>query len=212
MRTKLLLSAAVLGVAGMIAASAQVYSVNVVGYVNLDLTAGFNLVANPLNNTTGNDLNTIMPLGDAAIGTTVFRYVGGVFEESTYLGSAAGWLPNVSLAPGEGVFVNIAQPATVTFVGEVLQGADSNMEVGAGLTLLGSKVPQAASLESTGFPAEVGDTVFFFRADAPGAAKSYKDSTFVGTFIPEAVPAVGEGFWVSKANAGSWTRNFQVSQ
>lgn len=204
MRTKLLLSAAVLGLAGMLTASAQVYSVNVVGYVNVDLEPGFNLVANPLNNTTGNDLNTIMPLGDTMIGTTVYRYDGTTFAESTYLGSAAGWIPNADLAPGEGVFVSTTSAATVTFVGEVLQGPDSNMSVAAGLSLVGSKVPQAASLDATGFPAEIGDTVFFYRGG------TYVDSTFVGTFIPEAIPGVGEGFWVSKANAGDWTRDFVV--
>jgi hypothetical protein len=188
----------------MVAASAQVYSVNVVGYVVKDLTAGFNLVANPLNNTTGNDLNTIMPLGDAAIGTTVYRYVSGTFEESTYLGSATGWLPNFTVDPGQGVFVSAGAAASVTFVGEVLQGADSNMDVPAGLSLVGSKVPQEASLDTTGFPAEVGDTVYFYRGGV------YVDSTYVGTFIPEAIPGLAEGFWVSKANAGSWTRNFQV--
>jgi hypothetical protein len=188
----------------MIAASAQVYSVNVVGYVNVDLVPGFNLIANPLNNTTGNDLNTIMPLGDTAIGTTIYRYVAGAFTESTYLGSATGWLPNATVAPGEGIFINAGAAATVTFVGEVLQGAASNMDIASGLSLIGSKVPQAASLDTTGFPAAVGDIVYFFRAGA------YTESTYVGTFIPEAIPGVGEGFWVSKSAPGSWTRDFQV--
>ncbi len=199
MRTKLLLSAAVLGMAGMIAGSAQVYSVNVVGYVNVDLTPGFNLIANPLNNTTGNDLDTIMP--NMEFGATVYRFSGGTFETSTFLGN---WGPNLTLAPGEGFFVNVAAAATVTFVGEVLQGADSNMDVPAGLALLGSKVPTAASLDDAGFPAELGDTVYLFRSGA------YESSTYLGTFTPAAVPGVGEGFWSSKAAAGTWTRDFTV--
>ena len=96
MRTKLLLSAAVLGVAGMLTASAQVYSVNVVGYVNVDLVPGFNLIANPLDNTTGNDLNTLIPT--AEFGAAVYAYDGSNFVPSTYFGT---WDPNLELAPGE---------------------------------------------------------------------------------------------------------------
>lgn len=199
MRTKLLLGAAVLGVAGMIAASAQVYSVNVVGYVNVDLVPGFNLIANPLNNTTGNDLDTIIPT--AEFGATAYKFANGTFESSTYLGT---WSPNLTFAPGEGFFVSVAAAATLTFVGEVLQGAASNMDVPAGLALLGSKVPTATSLDTAGFPADFGDTVYLFRNG------TYEPSTYLGTFNPEAVPAVGEGFWSSKAAAGSWTRNFTV--
>lgn len=199
MRTKLLLSAAVLGLAGMLTASAQVYSVNVVGYVNVDLEPGFNLVANPLNNTTGNDLNTLIPT--AEFGAAVYAYDGTQFVPSTYFGS---WDPNLELAPGAGFFIQVSAATTITFVGEVLQNGDSNMSVPAGLALLGSKVPQAASLDAVGFPAEFGDVVYFFRNG------EYVPSSYFGTFDPPAVPGVGEGFWSLKGSAGNWDRNFVV--
>ncbi|HWN94592.1 MAG TPA: hypothetical protein VNT99_06150, partial [Methylomirabilota bacterium] len=62
MRTKtLLLSAAVLA-AGLAASTAQsVYSVNAVGYVNIVVTNGYNLITNPLNGT-NNNINTIIPV------------------------------------------------------------------------------------------------------------------------------------------------------
>lgn len=188
-----------LGVAGMVAASAQVYSVNVVGYVNVDLAPGFNLIANPLNNTTGNDLNTLIPT--AEFGAAVYAFDGTAFVPSSYFGT---WDPNLTLAPGEGFFIQVSAAATLTFVGEVLQGADSNMNVPAGLSLLGSKVPQAASLDDTGFPAEFGDAIYFFRNGV------YEASSYFGTFNPPAVPAVGEGFWAQKATAADWNRNFVV--
>jgi hypothetical protein len=200
MRTKLLLSAAVLGVAGMLTASAQVYSVNVVGYVNVDLVPGFNLIANPLDNTSSdNDLNTLIPT--AGFGDTVFKYNGTAFESSIYFGT---WDPNLTFAPGEGFFIQVAEAATITFVGEVLQGAESNMSLPAGLSLIGSKVPQELSLDAAGFPADFGDSVYFFRNGA------YEASLYFGTFDPPAVPAVGEGFWVQKAATGEWDRNFEV--
>jgi hypothetical protein len=185
----------------MIAASAQVYSVNVVGYVNVNLTPGFNLIANPLNNTTGNDLNTLIP--NPEFGAAVYAYDGTQFVPSSFFGA---WDPNLTLAPGQGFFIQVSQETTVTFVGEVLQGAASNMTVPAGLSLLGSMVPTAVSLDDAGFPAEMFDVIYFFRNNA------YVASSFFGTaFDPPAVPGVGEGFWAQKATEGAWDRNFEVA-
>ena len=47
MKTKVLLLGAALAMTTAIA-SAQTYSSNVVGYVNVDLVPGWNLIANPL--------------------------------------------------------------------------------------------------------------------------------------------------------------------
>jgi hypothetical protein len=72
MRTKLLLSAAVLGVAGVIAASAQVYSVNVVGYINVAVPPGFSMIANQLdsgNNTVGSLMPSVPEL------TVLYKFV-----------------------------------------------------------------------------------------------------------------------------------------
>jgi hypothetical protein len=48
MRTKTLLLTAALAVAGLSSASAQVYSVNAVGYINLSLPKGFSMICNQL--------------------------------------------------------------------------------------------------------------------------------------------------------------------
>jgi len=218
MRTKTLLLAAVLSAAGVASSLAQVYSVNAVGYVNVTLTSGLNLICNPLKVTAGNDLTHVLPLTDADIGTTVYTYDTS-FHSSTFLGSTTGWLPNLTVAPGQGFFINIVAGKTVTFVGEVPQGADSNIQVGNGLSLISSPVPQSLVLTDAttpanglAFPAELGDTVYFFR----GSPKAYVNATFLGAptgWLPaaNATPAVGEGFWSSKANAGTWTRNFSVN-
>jgi uncharacterized membrane protein YeaQ/YmgE (transglycosylase-associated protein family) len=211
MRTKTLLLAAVLSAAGVASSLAQVYSVNAVGYVNVTLTSGLNLICNPLKVTAGNDLTHVLPLTDADIGTTVYTYDTS-FHSSTFLGSVTGWLPNLTVAPGQGFFINIVAGKTVTFVGEVPQGADSNISVKNGLALISSPVPQSLVLDQMAFPAELGDTVYFFR----GSPKAYVNATYLGSptgWLPaaNATPAVGEGFWSSKANAGTWTRNFSVN-
>jgi hypothetical protein len=213
MRTKTLLLAAVLSAAGAATSLAQVYSVNAVGYVNVNLDAGLNLICNPLKNTAGNQLNNVLPLTDPDVGTTVWTYNGAAFVSSTYLGTTIGWTPNNIVAPGQGIFISINAAKTVTFVGEVPQLADSNLPLTAGLSLISSPVPQALALDAMAFPAGVGDTVYFYRGAA--GAKAYASSTFLGSPIgwtPAAVPAVGEGFWASLAAAATWTRNFNVNQ
>src|SRR6266513_2058939 len=111
MRTKTLLLAAVLSAAGVASSLAQVYSVNAVGYVNVTLTAGLNLICNPLKVTAGNDLTHALPLADADVRTTVYTY-NGTFQNSTWLGTAVGWTTNLTIAPGQGFFINVAAGKT----------------------------------------------------------------------------------------------------
>jgi|ERR1044071_2419934 hypothetical protein len=212
MRTKTLLLAAVLSAASLYSSRAQVYSVNAVGYVNVTLDAGLSLICNPLKNTAGNQLNNILPLTDADAGTTIYMFNGTGFGNSTYLGTAVGWTPNSTVAPGQGIFISLAAGKTITFVGEVPQGTDSNLHMNAGLSLISSPVPQSLALDAMGFPADAGDTVYFYRGT--GGSKAYASSTFLGTgvgWLPAAVPAVGEGFWVSRNAAADWNRNFSVN-
>jgi hypothetical protein len=217
MRTKTLLLTAVLSAAGVASSMAQVYSVNAVGYVNVALSAGLSLICNPLKVTAGNDLNHVLPLADADAGTTVYTYDTS-FHSTTFLGSAAGWVPNLTVAPGQGFFISLGAAKTLTFVGDVPQGPDSNISVSNGLSLIASPVPQSLVLtdpttpaSGLGFPADAGDTVYFYR----GTPKGYVSATFLpgAGWVPAAAatPAVGEGFWSSKGLAGTWTRNFSVN-
>jgi hypothetical protein len=201
MRTKTLILGAALCAAGMVMTAAQTFSVNVVGYVNVTIPAGFSMIANPLNNTEGNTLDNLLP--NMAIGDTVFKFSqAGGFEPSTYIAS---WTPNFTLEPGEGVFIQVGQETNLTFVGEVMQGTLS-VELPAGLSIASNMVPAEESLDNTNFPAEIGDTIFFFRNG------TYEPSTYIASFTPEAVPAVGEAFWVQKSTAGTWTREFTVPE
>ena len=184
---------------------ANVYSVNAVGYVNYPAKAPFSLIANPLDNKAGNNLNNLLPT--VPFGTTIYKWDGTSFSSSVYLGT---WNPDLTLVPGEGAFINLGADTTLTWVGEVMQGKTAATQlvnhIPAGLSIRSSQVPQSDTLENLGFPAAFGDTVYFFRNN------TYASSVYLGSFTPAAVPAVGEAFWVSTGAAKDWTRVFSVDQ
>ncbi len=206
MRTKTLLTA-VLSAAGVATSMAQVavYSVNVVGYVNVDVPAGFSIIANQLDNKKGNMLGDL--ISGVPTGTTIYKFNGASFDSSIFI-EGLGWSPDASLAPGEGAFINADAATKVTFVGEVMTGPKT-VAIPAGFSIKSSILPISESLDGVGvgFPAQTGDTVYFFRGGA------YLSSIFIEGlgFSPEAKPAVGEGFFVNKQAAADWVRNFTVN-
>jgi hypothetical protein len=211
MRTKTLLLSAAVGVAGLVAASAQtVYSVNSVGYINLSVPTGFSMIANQLDNGTGNLVPDILTVPD---GTVIFKYNPSTsgYDNNTFLFGS--WTdPNMTLDPGEGVFINNSSGAAIglTFVGEVPQNAASNGTVGLGFSISASKVPQAGGVVSElEFPAGDGDVVFKFN----NTLSAYENYTFLfGSWSPaEPAIAVGESFFVNKQVAAAWDRDFSVN-
>jgi hypothetical protein len=212
MRTKLILTTAALGVAGSLGALAQVYSVNAVGYINVTVPANaLAIVANQLN-TGGNTVAEVLP--NAPDGTILYKYsqAGGFQIIQREFGD---WGPGGSqtIPPGEAFFVanNGATPMTLTFVGEVPQGALTT-PLANGLNLVGAQVPQAGTLSGDlGFPAADGDLLYQWDT----ANQRYRDPNgfeFGAWSLGDPQVAVGEGFFVSKNGAGSWTRNFSVNQ
>lgn len=196
-------------VAGL-TAMAQVYSVNVVGYVNLTLQPGFTMIANPLdagagNNTVGKLLTTVPE------GTILYKWTGTTYAINSF--SFGAWdVPDQSLAPGEGAFIRIpgTTAATVTFVGEVMQGTPITPAVAIpqGFSMLGCQVPMEASLQVQEFPAVEGDIVYKWNP----SAKTYSIHSFsLGEWDVAPVIAVGEGFWARKMAAVSWPRSFTVA-
>jgi hypothetical protein len=115
-------------------------------------------------------------------------------------------------APGEGFFVqnNGTAPLTITLVGEVPQGA-LTISLVAGLNLVASKVPQEGGLVAAlGYTPVEGDIVFQWDT----ATQKYKDPNafeFGAWGAGDPVLKVGEGFFLQKGAAGSWTRNFSVN-
>jgi hypothetical protein len=212
MRTKTLFVTALLSAACIATAVAQtVYSVNAVGYVNVTLNPGFSLIANPLD---GED-NTIPVLFAAVPKNTViykFDAASGAFIPNVKNVITGNWGdPAMTLVPGEGAFVKIpdtSEPVTVTFVGEVMQGSLS-LPLPAGFSIASSQVPQADNLDNLGFPAVKQDIVY--KWDGAGYAP-YSVNVITGAWNPE-VPMVevAEAFFVKKAAAVNWDREFSVN-
>jgi hypothetical protein len=216
-------------------ASAQVYSANAVGYVNMTVPAGLSILANPLNGSPDNSLNNILVLSDLDIGATIFRFdtaTQGYGPSIQWAGTFLGWLtsnpdPNwVVLAPGEAFFIRMNAAADVTWVGEVPQGELSNPLPGPNaLSMRSSQVPQTAQIGQPGiglgFPGNTGDVLYIFDNAAGNYKQSYSflgglgwlsanpdDEGFNGPTIP-----VGTGFFLLQGGAGatSWDRTFSVN-
>ena len=204
MRTKTLLLTAAISAAGIAGSAAQeVFSANIVGYVTKDLVAGFNLIANPLES--GNTVASLFP--DALPNTVVFKY-NGVGFDSAINDEFDGWLGgDMSVAPGEGVFVNSPGATSVTFVGEVLTG-DLSTALPAGFSIASSQVPQAGGIETAlGFAPGANDVIFVFNGVG---YDSFLFDEFDGWLPSEPALEVAQSVWISKAADGSWDRTFTV--
>jgi len=207
MRTQLILTTAVLGVAGSLGASAQVYSVNAVGYINVTVPANrLALVANQLN-AGGNRVSEVLaPAGDV----TVFTYAAGAFTLNAY--SLGEWAnPNQVIGPGTAFFIKNegATDITLTFVGEVPQGSLSTA-LAANLNLTASQVPQAGKLVTDlKFPVADEDTVY--KWDVANQTYTLNAYSLGEWGSGEPTVGVGEGFWVQKSAAANWTRTFSVN-
>jgi len=206
MKTKTTLLTALVAFAGGASLMAQVYSVNMVGYVNLTIPNGFSMIANPLNATT----NTIAQLLPAPPeGTIVYKFNGTSYAINSF--NFGEWdVPNQTLNPGEGCFIKNTSgaPFTNTFVGEVMVGNLTNA-IPSGFSIRASQVPQAGQLDTIlGFPVAEGDVVYKFN---PGTQNYSIHSYDFGEWSAVPTIAVGESFFVKKLAPANWTRTFTVN-
>jgi hypothetical protein len=205
MRTKTLLVAAAMLAAGAATSMAQsnVYSLNVVGYVNQTLPSGFTMIANPLN-TSSNTLNGL--LTSLPPGSQVLKWNGTAFNVRTKFGAT--FIPDDTLNPGEGAFVNIGAALTNTWVGEVLQGSLTNA-IPSGFSIQASKVPAAFALND---PVGLADVLPSGSQVLKWGGSSYAVNTkFGASFIPNPTINVAESFFVNTGTATNWVRNFTVA-
>jgi hypothetical protein len=226
MRTKALILSAAFGAVGIATSMAQVYSVNGVGYYTLDLPGGFSMIANQLNNG-DNSLNAILPT--APLDATIAKWdsVNQTFLPSdTYFGpDFGGWVdgnldPSTTvLNPGEGAFINLPNPAALTFVGEIPQG-DLSVSIAPGFSIISQGTPQAAGIQATGLPATLDDTVLFWNNGINGydSSLTYFGPDFGGWVdgdlnAVDPTPAVGESFFYNSAAGStvSWNRSFSIN-
>jgi len=209
MRTKTLLLTVALAAAGVASSMAQVYSVNLVGYINKQVPAGFVMIANQLNNGTGNKVVDLIP--NPPEGTFIYKFNGATYDIISFVdGAYEGSALNMTMAPGEGVFIKSPSAHTATFVGEVMLSSD--VTIPSGFAIRSSVIPQSGTLDSLLFPATEGDFVYFFNT-ATGSYNiaAYVDGAWEGNAAPP-TPAIGESFFVKHAGAAThWTRTFTVN-
>jgi hypothetical protein len=221
MRTKtLLLSAAALAAGVATSMAANVYSVNVVGYVNVTLASGYNLISNPLDVDGVDNVQTILPtLPD---GTQMLQWVGSGFAPAIQYYAGLGWYDaslnpaTNNLPPGIGFFINnqSGSATTVTFVGTVVQGTNTQ-QVGPGYNFLASVPPIASDLDTNGFPAQDGMQYTTFAGGSYSSVIQYYGG--LGWYDPSLTqqfptPAVAQGFVIfnSSPNSYTWTSTFTV--
>jgi len=235
MRTKTLLGLAVLA-AGAVTAVAQsnVYSLNVVGYINVTVPGvaglgGFALIANQLNTTNNNINNVLLGNGNMPVGSQFFKYAGGGYTSTTWddLAVPAQWDNNtILLNPGEGGFFHNGstggQTMTNTFVGEVLQGNLTNTFPGNNLfAIISSMVPQQGTATgdlklgvTPGTPPEAGDQLSVYNAGY--SVRTYDDLIpgWDNGDVNGPTILVGQSFFhhaaPGSANPRRWIRNFTV--
>lgn len=209
-RTTLLLPA----IAAMTVSAFAATSSNIVGYVKLNLRPKFNLIANQLDNGAGNKVTDLFkaPLPE---GFAVSKYTGSSFVTISIAdGAWEGDDLNMSLSPGEGVFVNNTGAASsVTFVGEVKTGSSTVNLAADKYSIVSSVVPQQLKLDTaSGFPAAEGDSVSRYTG-ASFLTDSVADGAWEGDSGGQAPTVqVGEAVFVRNVGAAAaWTRTFTVN-
>jgi hypothetical protein len=155
MRTKIFLAASAAMAAGIVASNAQVYSANIVGYVNyISSTSSpkFEMIANPLDNGS----NTIASVfASPPGGTSLQLWNGAGFTGYTYSPKLGGWGANgsVLIPPGVGFFISVGGSGVYsnTFVGQVdpQTGLKVTNVIGTGFQALASMVPYSDSVSNT---------------------------------------------------------------
>lgn len=212
MRTKLLAAAAILA-AGVATSMAQsnVYSLNIVGYVNVPVAGTLTAMSNPLRAGTAGAVDRadqVIPYSD---GDSIQVWTGVTWSSYTMDSlSGTGWtdsngdVPLASLpvlGSGKGFFYGKnTSITTVTLVGEVRTGTN-NVAIGTGLSALGSPLPYGGPIETGPIDLNVqdGDNVQTWTGSGWRAVTrdglSGTGWTDTNGDAPEPTLTVGQGFF-----------------
>jgi len=235
MRTKTLLIAAAAIAAGVISSQAQsnVYSANIVGYVNIQVQPNsWNLMANPLDLDGTNYADQVIqyittnPLYDDS---TVITFVSGQYHFYQYDQTAAGWLDaggnpttRPTIPPGSGFFFQqVGLTTNFTFVGSVVSSNTTVIQPNS-WNLLASHLPVSDIVTNTAtinlpFPdlfqayllTYIGGHYQYYSLDTSVGGSGWTDSNdsapvwATGPFI-----SVGQGFFYqTTAGVTTWTQS-----
>jgi hypothetical protein len=229
MRTKALILSAAVVAAGVASSMAQsnVYSLNIVGYVNVSVPAGFSILANPLDDglNDSNVISSVLSSTNTPDNTIVYSFTPSAGYSVEQYTAGFGWFPATNeLSPGRGFFIDTPSATTITFVGQISAGTYTNVEAPNSFNLLGSIVPEALPLGNPGITntlqLQAGDNDIVYRFNAVTGYDVIQYTAGFGWFDSGVSgggstngPAinVGEGFFLQTATGGNWVETFSVN-
>jgi hypothetical protein len=182
---------------------------NYVGFHRLHIDAGWALIANHFRST-NNRIPALIPNPPNGTSVFPFRPATGGYSSLTYLGGWEGDDLHMTLAPGEGVWINSPAPFQQTFVGELVLRATNDL--GTGFSLISSVSPLEQSLSRLNFPVAEGDEIFQFNRMTGGyVANMFLGGAWEGDSDgAEPVPRLGESFWVRKRAPVTWVQRIDA--
>jgi hypothetical protein len=237
MRTKTLILSGLLAALSGASALAQVYSLNAVGYINVDVPPGFSLIADQLyatNQQTSQSIDAIFgptllnggaTTPDPYVNCIIFPFASGNFGTALIVQQTTGaafWsapteATGTTFNPGQAVFIyNPGADFQITFVGQVPQGTVTNV-LAPGFNLVSSIIPQTGAVDiDLGIVPNVGDIVFNFSGGNYATANIYQENAQSQTFWSytySSTNTVGTGFFYYSASAtpNNWVRTFNIN-
>jgi hypothetical protein len=220
MRTKTLLLSALLGTLGSVSVMAQtnVYSINAVGYINVTLYPGFNIISCPLIASPDNSENTLLNNSTGAYaGDAIYYFNASTGAYSIVSARATSWNDGGTnqLNPGIGVWLNnvATTNVTVTFVGTVPTGPYTN-NILPGFNLVGSVVPSSGDLVTNSLTlltnTAAGDAAYVFNPQTQGFTISSKRASSWNS--NPTTTYVGEGFFYNNLSGATepWVEDYIV--
>jgi hypothetical protein len=197
---------------------AQVYSANIVGYVNVPLNTGFTIFANQLSVDATGTNNTVQTVfgNNLPSGSAVYAFSGGAYASpiATY-STKGGWAggtnaANAGLSVGSAVFVKVPSTNTITIVGNVITGTN-NIHYANGFNFVASPTPQGGLIQTAlGYTPTSGDAVYQFNPTTQQYFNPISSYSTKGGWAGAGQPnvKVGEGFFLKSAavSGGTWTQ------
>jgi hypothetical protein len=206
MRTKVLLCAAALAASLASSMADGVYSVNVVGYVNVTLTSGkLHFLSLPVAPTDGNyNITNTIVLSDPQDSAILYNWADTQWNPDPPVWYAgAGWFnsggTDTIVSNGTAFFISSKADSVLTFVGEVPQGAAIPYNIPVGLSTLANKVPVTGSFPGSTVGNE-GDRMFtWIQSGAGGQAWTSDAYVYYG----------GSGWYTSSGGDGKVRRSLR---
>lgn len=228
LKNTLLIAAAALG-ATVISSQAQVYSQNVVGYANVKLVTGYNMVANQFNCGISNGANEVFP--NIPDSTAIFQWNGFGYTvtykdfsappDQYYMSDYATPTNAPIILPGQACFLQLPFDVTNTFTGSIAAlagGGTATNDLITGYNMVGSKIPYAGSVTNTSFNFNPPDSTAIFSWNGSGYTIVYKDYSappdqyYMSDYAtPTNPPAlnVGQGVFMQLPGSYKWVETLQ---